>query len=38
MTMITLATFATAILSTSIWTFGRLDRESKLSLVENLEE
>ena len=37
MTLITLATFAGVILSTSMWTFGRLDRDEKVLFVEDLD-
>lgn len=37
MTLITLATFAGVILLTSIWAFGRLDRDEKVLFVEDLD-
>jgi hypothetical protein len=37
MILLTLATFAGFILTTSIWAFARLDREDKLLFIEDLE-
>jgi hypothetical protein len=37
MTILTLAIFAGFILTTSIWAFGRLDREGRLLFIEDLD-
>lgn len=37
MTLLTLAAFATLILTSSIWAFGRLDRDGKLIFVDDLD-
>lgn len=37
MTLITLATFAISILSTSLYAFRRLDPEQRASLLEDLD-